>query len=120
VFSSAGYYAQRDRSGAGYDDYESERSYREAKGRRLLDWVVERAARPLGALLEVGSGFGFTRQAAAERGWNSAGVELNPHAARAAERLYGMTTFVGTLEEALRERAISAGSWDVVLYAFVL
>jgi SAM-dependent methyltransferase len=64
-------------------------------------------------LLEVGSGFGFTRAAAEQRAIATAGVDLNPHAAAAARRLYGFDTLVG-------DAAAARGTFDLVLYQFVL
>lgn len=116
----ARYYASRDPGGAGYADYSGEQSYREAKGERVLDFVQARGMRPLASLLEVGSGFGFTRRAAERRGWRTAGVDQNPEARRGAEQLYGMPTHTGTLGAALDAGAVEAGAWDVVLYQFVL
>ncbi len=116
------YYQERDDGGVGYDAYELERAYREAKGRRLVEWISSRSERPPRSLLEVGSGFGFTLSAARSMGLVTCGIDVNPYAAAAAERLYGFDTFVGTLGEA-RARAelrLSSESWDVVLYQFVL
>lgn len=120
LYAAASYYSARDGGGAGYADYAGEQRYREAKGRRLLDFVEARSARPLSNLLEVGSGYGFTRRAAEERGWRTAGVDPNPEARRVAERLYGMATAAGDLGRALESGALGAGAWDVVLYQFVL
>jgi 2-polyprenyl-3-methyl-5-hydroxy-6-metoxy-1,4-benzoquinol methylase len=71
-------------------------------------------------MLEVGSGYGFTRAAAAALGSEASGIDLNPAAAEAASRLYGMHTFVGTLASVLDAGAIGRGEWDTVLYDFVL
>ena len=121
LYTDEGYFHRRDAGGAGYDDYAAERTYREGRARDLLDWIAEAAnVHPPGTLLEVGSGFGFTRRAAAERGFSTTGVDVNPHAAAAARALYGMDTFRGTLAEALASRAITSGTFDLVLYQFVL
>jgi len=120
VYATSRYYSELDAGGAGYADYAAEQSYREGKGQRLLDFVENRSARPLSTLLEVGSGFGFTRHAAEVRGWRTAGVDPNPEARRVAEQLYGMATAAGDLERALESGALGAEEWDVVLYQFVL
>lgn len=120
------YYARRSETGVGYDDYEAERTYREKKGGDLLDRALAllKPARDARArtMLEVGSGFGFTRAAAERRGIVTAGVDVNLEAARAAGRIYGHSTFTGTLDMALRDpgSGIRSGAFDLVLYQFVL
>jgi SAM-dependent methyltransferase len=78
----------------------------------------------LRSLLEVGSGFGYTRVAAERAGIRTAGVDVNPEAAVESSRRYGLSTFTGTLDEALRVGAnaggIAPGNHDAVLYQFVL
>jgi SAM-dependent methyltransferase len=119
IYAAADYFTARRATGAGYDGYESERPYREAKGRRIIQWVARGQPRG-GRFLEVGSGYGYTRRAAAEAGWLTCGVDLNRHAADRSRALYGTHTHVGTLQECLDERRVEAASWDVVLYQFVL
>jgi SAM-dependent methyltransferase len=120
VYASPSYYQVRGADGAGYTAYETERQYREAKGERLLRWALMQAARSPGSLLEIGSGFGFTRRAAEELGLTSMGVDLNPAAADGAQRLYGLHTHTGTLGHALDSRSLSEESVDMMLYDFVL
>ncbi|WP_394821067.1 class I SAM-dependent methyltransferase [Pendulispora albinea] len=120
VYSRAGYYSRRDGGGAGYASYLAEREYREHKGGRLLDRIIAATGRTPASLLEVGSGFGFTRQAAADRRIPSVGVDVNPYAAQSALDLYGFRTFTGTLAQALDEEAIRPGAFDLVLHQFVL
>jgi SAM-dependent methyltransferase len=120
VYRKPDYYEQRSDDGVGYEAYRQEQSYREAKAERLLNWIEGRSARPIASMLEVGSGYGFSRAAAERRGWCTMGVDLNPHAATACRDLYGIETFTGTLEQALASGAISKHSWDLVLYQFVL
>ena len=122
VYRSERYYAVRDATGVGYDDYGSEAAYREEKGRRLLERVIGVARGRLRSLLEVGSGFGYTRAAAERLGLETAGVDLNPHAAVEARRKYGFETFTGSLEQALErpDSGIERGRWDLVSYQFVL
>ena len=122
VYETAAYYEAVDAgTGAGYAGYEDERVYREAKGARLLD-RIEAVIRP-GAprtMLEVGSGYGFTRRAAEARGIATAGVDVNPHAARAARRLHGLSTHVGDLGSALASGVVGPGAFDLVVAQFVL
>jgi SAM-dependent methyltransferase len=120
--ASPDYFHTRDGEGAGYDAYAEEASYREAKGTKLVARLAARARGPLATLLEVGSGFGYTRAAAERAGVRTAGVDVNPHAGAEAKRRYGLATFHGTLEEALGAAApaIAPGGFDAVLYQFVL
>lgn len=108
----ARYYETKRADGAGYDAYATERAYREEKGRRLIERLrtVHPAAR---TLLEVGSGFGFTRAAAERLGLRSTGVDPNPAAAQACHSSYGLETITGTCRDV-------AGLFDIVLYQFVL
>jgi SAM-dependent methyltransferase len=104
----------------GYEDYLSEQRYREDKAAQLLAWIANSATRPIRSMLEIGSAYGFSRVAAERRGWRTFGVDLNPHAAATARKLYGFETFIGTLEQALAAGAVASGAWDLVLYQFVL
>lgn len=120
VYQDAAYYRQRSPDGAGYAAYADERQYRETKGARLLEFLEQRLGWKPQSLLEVGSGFGYTLAAAAQRGWRTLGVDVNPEAARAARAIYGFETLTSTLEQALSEGRVTEGGWDVVLYGFVL
>ncbi|MER2563585.1 MAG: class I SAM-dependent methyltransferase [Myxococcaceae bacterium] len=108
----ARYYETKRLDGAGYDAYAAERGYREQKGRRLIERLqaLEPSAR---LLLEVGSGFGFTRAAAEGLGLHTTGVDVNPTAVATCRALYGFDTITGTCRDV-------AGQFDVVLYQFVL
>lgn len=120
IYQSDAYYRQRSADGSGYAAYAAERAYREAKGARLLDALQARVGSTPSSLLEVGSGFGYTLAAAAGRGWQSQGVDLNPEAARAAKAIYGFETATSSLDQALSSGRVAAAAWDVVLYQFVL
>lgn len=108
----ARYYETKRSDGAGYDGYSAEREYREKKGRRLIERLqsLHPAAR---TLLEVGSGFGFTRAAAEGLGLRTTGVDVNPAAVSTCRALYGFETITGTCRDV-------AGQFDIVLYQFVL
>ena len=120
VYRSPAYYQAQGSDGVGYAAYEAERAYREGKGERLVRWAASQATGPPSSLLEVGSGFGFTRWSAERLGLRSMGVDVNPVAAAAAHRLYGMETATGTLAEALASNALGDAPYDLVLYDFVL
>jgi SAM-dependent methyltransferase len=121
VYLGPEYYRSRQSDGAGYAGYAAEQSYREGKGNSLLDWIQRSVTLPASpSLLEVGSGFGFTRRAAELRGYRTKGVDLNPFAAQAAGELYGFETVTGTLASALAQGEVERRAWDVVLYQFVL
>jgi 2-polyprenyl-3-methyl-5-hydroxy-6-metoxy-1,4-benzoquinol methylase len=121
IYDGDAYYRQRSVDGTGYDAYQAERSYREAKGARLVAALeTSLGVSPASSLLEVGSGFGYTLAAAAGRGWRCQGIDVNPEAARAAKQLYGFETRACTLEQALATGSVATGAWEVVLYHFVL
>jgi SAM-dependent methyltransferase len=113
------YYRCRRPDGSGYQAYEAEREYREARATRLLKWIWQSTGICSGRLLEVGSGLGFTRHAAERLGFTTEGVDINHYAAERARVLYGIDTFTGTLAEARQANAVLPGC-DVVLYQFVL
>jgi SAM-dependent methyltransferase len=119
--AGAGYYSARDAQGVGYDAYDREAATREEKGVRLAERLRALPAPPA-TLLEVGSGFGYTRAGAERAGLRTAGVDVNGHACGEARRRYGLDTFHGTLAEALASPAsgLADGGWDAVLYQFVL
>ena len=119
VYQQPNYYSERRPDGVGYDAYEEERTYREEKAGRLFDRVCQATGICAGRLLEVGSGMGFTRKAAEDRGFFTDGVDLNPYAAERAHALYGMNTFTGTLTEA-RQSGVVRQDYDLVLYQFLL
>jgi len=120
--SGAGYFRKRDAEGAGYDDYDREAQYREAKGARLIERLRALPPPEIRTLLEVGSGYGYSRVAAERAGIRTGGVDLNGEACREAARRYGLKTFQGTLAEALGAAPppLPPGRWDAVLYQFVL
>lgn len=125
VYADGSYYVRRTEAGVGYDAYEAERSYREAKAEALFDRILRIASgsgATIGSVVEVGSGFGFARAAAEHREIRTLGVDLNPEAARAAKRLYGLATFTGTLDSALVDPSsnVRPGASDLALYQFVL
>jgi SAM-dependent methyltransferase len=121
-YAGPDYYRARDAQGVGYDGYDREASYREAKGARIAERLRALPGSPPAALLEIGSGFGYTRAGIERAGLPTAGVDVNAHACEEARRRYGLATFHGTLREALASPAsgIAAGAWDAVLYQFVL
>ncbi len=71
----------------GYKDYLADRHEIEEKFDRVLTHA-ESMTRP-GRLLDVGSGPGVLLRAAAARGWEGVGVDLNRWAARTADRARG-------------------------------
>ena len=121
-YADAAYFNHRDQAGVGYDAYAGEVAYREGKGAALIARLVSGSGDGVRRLLEVGSGFGFTRIAAERAGVTTGGVDVNPAACDEARRRYGLPTFRGSLAQALATPAsgVAPGSWDAVLYQFVL
>ena len=120
-YADVNYYRARAADGAGYDSYDRENAYREAKGARLIERIGAHTP-PSRALLEIGSGYGYTRIAAARAGWTTTGVDVNRNACDEAAHRYDLATFCGTLADALATpgSGITRGAFDVVLYQFVL
>jgi SAM-dependent methyltransferase len=123
--AGADYFQKRDAEGAGYDGYDREAAYREAKGARLVERLRALPPPEIRTLLEVGSGYGYSRVAAERAGIRTGGVDLNGEACREAAGRYGLRTFQGTLAETLASDPpvsphLDPGTWDAVLYQFVL
>jgi SAM-dependent methyltransferase len=120
--TGADYFRKRDEEGAGYDGYDRDAAYREAKGARLIERLRTLPPPEIRTLLEVGSGYGYSRVAAERAGIRTGGVDLNGDACREAAGRYGLSTFQGTLAEALASvpPRLDRGTWDAVLYQFVL
>ena len=91
--------------GLGYGDYLAQSDWRMEKSRRYVRRVaaiaqwVGRPAGPGTRLLDVGSGYGFFRAAAAEQGWVHEGEDVSAFAAQAGQDVFGFPTFTGTLEQ---------------------
>jgi 2-polyprenyl-3-methyl-5-hydroxy-6-metoxy-1,4-benzoquinol methylase len=73
----------------GYGDYAAQQGWRLEKARRQLRELS----------LDVGSGYGFFRKAAAETGMVADGLEISAHARAVASRLYGLETASGSLAD---------------------
>jgi 2-polyprenyl-3-methyl-5-hydroxy-6-metoxy-1,4-benzoquinol methylase len=114
-------YFEGNEHGLGYGNYHGQTDWRMEKSRRYLRqvegiaWYLGQPARPTTRLLDVGSGYGFFRQAAAERGWQHEGVEISAHATAVARKQFGFDTFVGTLEQFRADRGFTICTlFDVV------
>jgi hypothetical protein len=121
-YADAAYFRARDADGVGYDGYDADTTYRERKGAILIERVRNLATPAVRRLLEVGSGYGFTRAAGERAGLRTAGVDVSAHTVSEAARRYGLRTFHGTLAEALAspQSGVERGAYDAVLYQFVL
>jgi 2-polyprenyl-3-methyl-5-hydroxy-6-metoxy-1,4-benzoquinol methylase len=88
----------------GYGDYAGQQGWRLEKARRQLREVGEVCPLPERPVaLDIGSGYGFFRQALAEAGVTHDGLEISAHARAVAARLYGLETAGGGLAEHLDE-----------------
>jgi 2-polyprenyl-3-methyl-5-hydroxy-6-metoxy-1,4-benzoquinol methylase len=91
--------------GLGYGNYLAQSDWRMEKSRRYVrrvSAIAQFIGRPTGQgtrLLDVGSGYGFFRAAAAEQGWQHDGEDVSAYAAKAGQEIFGFPTFTGTLEE---------------------
>jgi SAM-dependent methyltransferase len=77
---------------------------------------LERWQPGCGRLLEVGASYGHSLAAAQARGWQVAGVELSPTAARYARAQFGLPVFTADLLDA----PFAAGSFDAAIMWHVL
>ena len=102
-------YFEGDHAGVGYGNYREQASWRLEKAARLVrqiqgigKYVGKELAEGSG-LLDVGSGYGYFRKAAADSGWFTDGVEISRHAAAVALQDFSLNTFVGSLGDFVRE-----------------
>lgn len=102
---------------AGYSGYAQAEGRKRRHFSTLLDRLATLVGDPAsGALLEVGSAYGFFLAEAEARGWRVTGVEPSLHAAEQARRRFGVRV-LGTLDDLGGEadgayRVVAA--WDVI------
>lgn len=104
-------------SGAGYGNYQAQADWRLEKAARQVRELGAAAGLSAGRVLDVGSGYGFFRKALAEAGFAHDGVEVSAHARQAAQRLFGLDTFPGSLGDHARAwsaRYDAVTLWDVL------
>lgn len=96
---------------------EQDPSVREMKKRtfELKLRAIERVISP-GRILDVGCATGFFLEAAAERGWQAHGVEVNPYAVQQARKQFGDRVVEGTIES----KQLDGLSFDAVAMSDVL
>ncbi len=99
-------YFEGGQGGYGYGKLEAQSDWRMEKARRQarqMQGLLDLAATPKRPgptrFLDVGSGYGFLRQAALELGWRHEGLELSRHACAVAQRSFDFETVQGTLEQ---------------------
>ncbi len=90
-----------------FDLYRRRREFRLRRSDRRLG-RIELIRRP-GRLLDIGCSLGYFVEAALRRGWDAAGVEISPYAAREARDM-GLDVRTGILQDA----HFAAGSFDCV------
>jgi SAM-dependent methyltransferase len=110
VYADESYFANPDFSSGGYHGYRDYVADRDEIADKF-ERVLERAERivPPGRLLDVGAGPGFLLAAAAERGWEGVGVDLNPWAVKTAAEL-GADVRRGTIADG----GFADGDFDLV------
>ena len=103
-----------DPAAAGYDGYAAAEERKRHHFRTLLA-QVERFARP-GAMLELGSAYGYFLDEARRRGWAVRGIEPSQHAAAHARERLGLDVVPGPLTEVPVEpdSLDTVVLWDVV------
>jgi 2-polyprenyl-3-methyl-5-hydroxy-6-metoxy-1,4-benzoquinol methylase len=83
----------------GYGDYTAQAGWRLEKSARQVCEMRERTGLDSGRVLDIGSGYGYFRVALGQAGYAHDGLEVSHFARAVAERVYGLQTFEGTLEE---------------------
>jgi len=94
-----------------YADYEGERSFIRGTANRVLEWLE--AFVPPGRLVEVGCGMGFFLEAAVQRGWLAAGLDISAHAVGVARQTLGFDVRCGDVTTS--ELVAGGGQVDAVV-----
>ncbi len=108
IYSAEDYFQLSGDSGIGYRDYFADAPVYRPYFRRAFA-VLERFARPPGALLELGAGAGFALAAARDAGWEVRGLELSSTAAAWARQHVGVDITVGGADDLGDHQR-----WDVI------
>jgi SAM-dependent methyltransferase len=86
------YYEDPTRAAGGYGAYLAQAEWRLEKAARQIRQVGDATGVRGGKALDVGSGYGFFREALAQAGFEHQGVEISAHARRVAREIYGFET----------------------------
>jgi SAM-dependent methyltransferase len=108
IYRADDYFQLTTHSGIGYRDYFADAPVYRPYFRRKFT-VLQRYARPPGALLELGAGAGFALEAARDAGWQARGFELSGAAAAWARERFDVDITTGSFDD-LRD----VQRWDVV------
>jgi 2-polyprenyl-3-methyl-5-hydroxy-6-metoxy-1,4-benzoquinol methylase len=102
------YYADLDRNG-------KKQRYEYLNFHNKLDQIEKRIERK-GSILDVGCSFGFFLDAARQRGWRVAGIEISDYAAKfAIEKLK-----LPVINKPIMEARFDAGSFDIITMWYVI
>lgn len=91
--------------GVGYGAYEAqadwrmEKAHRQVAGCDALSVLAGRGLEQPVRLLDVGSGYGYFRAAARDKGWIAEGLDVSEHACARAHATFGLETHVGTIDD---------------------
>jgi SAM-dependent methyltransferase len=86
-------------SAGGYGDYAEQAGWRLEKSARQVREMLAATGLEHGRVLDIGSGYGYFRQALALAGFEHDGLEISAHARAVARESYGFDTFGGTLDD---------------------
>ncbi len=112
---SENYFASKDPSTLGYDDYAiHEKGLKKVFAERLS--VIEGYMRPPARIIDIGCAFGYFMQVAASHGWTAEGVEISAAASQIARENTHAQVHTGTLNALnLRAAAYDAATmWDTL------
>lgn len=112
---SENYFASKDPSTLGYDDYTThEKGLKQVFADRLS--IIERYILPPASIIDIGCAFGYFIQVAASHGWIAEGVEISASASRIARENTKAQVHTGTLSTLnLRDAGYDAATaWDAL------
>jgi 2-polyprenyl-3-methyl-5-hydroxy-6-metoxy-1,4-benzoquinol methylase len=95
-------------------DYKKQR-YEYLNFQNKIDQIEKRLGKK-GKILDVGCSFGFFLDAARERGWNVAGIELSEYAAAYASQRFGLSV----VNKSILDAEFEGNSFDVITMWYVI
>lgn len=117
VYYDEGYFEGNPAVSGGYGSLTAQSPWRMEKAARQVRELCEMTGITQGKILDVGSGYGYFRNALGMAGFAHEGVEISAHARTMAKSLFGFDTRGGTLHEHvddMRAQFAAITLWDVL------
>jgi 2-polyprenyl-3-methyl-5-hydroxy-6-metoxy-1,4-benzoquinol methylase len=115
IYDVSYFKAAEDSSGTGYLDYVADEELHRAAARRRLD-ILDRAAPRRGRLMDIGAAAGFFVAEAADRGWDSRGLDVSEAMVSLGRTRISAAVELGTLQSStIPDASLDALTmWDYI------